>query len=350
LLAAVGVIALVGLLAEYWRRQRHSIWQLRIRDLLGMTAIIAGGTWYVQTTLRDYEREQLAIQHFGLPVWSYSQFRSDPVSSPVSFRSHGGPTWLRSLLGQRFPKVFDRLICLDNAPFALSLRDEPERISAFKELRALQLMVSALSTPQLDRVKSLKRLEAIRIIVVSDETQEILSDEALAAVLPPLADLPNLWFVHAAGGRFGDRTLKVFAAIPQLRVLKLYNSSETDDSLVALADCQTLEELYLANIRISPASLAHLQRLPRLRTLSLYLCPLSDAGFETLAHFPGLEQLSINDTTACGQELHRLAGLKNLKSLELSPHVDRRAVKELQFLMPDLKIELGGQPFHSDEW
>jgi hypothetical protein len=47
--------------------------------------------------------------------------------------------------------------------------------------------------------------------------------------------------------------------------------------------------------------------------------------------------------------LHRLTGLKHLKSLDLSPHVDRKAAKELQRLMPALKIEVGSQPFNANE-
>jgi hypothetical protein len=349
-LAALCAVGIVGLLAEYWRRQRHAIWQMRVSDLLGITAIVAGAIWYVQRTQRDYEREQSAIQHLRLSVRDYSQFRGDPVSSPVSVRSHGGPTWLRSLMGERFPKMFDRLILLDDVTFAWSLRDEAERISAFKDLRALNVMIAASPAPQLARVAILKGLEAIRLTGVFDVSRNDLLDQELAAVLPPLAELPNLWFVDGAGGGFGDRTLKVLAALPQLRVLKLSWSSMTDDGLAALAQCQTLEELSLANIRISDASLARLQRLPRLRNLSLYLCPISDAGFEQLAQFPSLERLSINDTTAYSQELHHLAGLKRLKLLELSPHVDRNAVKQLQRLVPALKIEVGGQPFHADEW
>jgi hypothetical protein len=112
-----------------------------------------------------------------------------------------------------------------------------------------------------------------------------------------------------------------------------------------LAQCQALEELHLANIPLSGAGLVHLQRLPRLRHLSLHMCPLSENGFDTLAELPGLERLSINDTKAYGQELHRLADLKHLQLLELSPHVDRDVVKQLQRLMPALKIELGGQRY-----
>jgi hypothetical protein len=348
-LAALGMIGVVGLLAEYWRRQRHAIWQLRVSDLLGLTAIVAGAIWYVQSTLREYEAERSAIQDLGLLVSDYSQYRRDPVSSPVSVRSHGGPTWLRSLMGERFPKMFDRLILLDDVTFSWSLRDEQKRISVFKDLRALNVMIAASPAPQLARLVTLKGLEAIRITVVFDVSRNDLLDQELSAVLPPLAELPNLWFVDAAGGGFGDRTLKVLAALPQLRVLKFSWSSLTDDGLAALAQCQTLEEVHLANIPLSDKGLVHLQRLPRLRHLSLHMCPLSENGLDQLAQLSDLERLSINDSAAYGPELQRLAGLKRLKLLELSPHVDRQSVEKLQHQMPDLKIELGGEPFVADE-
>jgi hypothetical protein len=350
IVAALCVLAIVTLLVEYWRRQRHSIWQLRVSDLLGITTIIAGAIWYVQRAQRDYDAENSAIQNLGLSVWDYSQFRGDPVSSPVSVRSHGGPTWLRGLLGERFPKMFDRLILLDDMTFAMSLRDGAERISAFKDLRALNVMIAASPAPQLARVAMLKRLEAIRITVVSDVSRNNLLDQELAAVFSPLAELPNLWFVDTAGGGFGDRTLEMLAAIPRLRVLKSSWSSMTDDGLAALAQCQTLEQLHLANIPLQDAGIAHLQRLPRLRHLSMHMCPLSETGLDKLSQLSGLERLSINDTKAYGQELRRLASLKRLNLLELSPHVDRDAVKALQRLMPVLKIEVGGQPLNPNVW
>ena len=127
--AAICLIGVAGLLAEYWRRQRSAIWQLRVSDLFGITAIVAAAIWYVQSTLREYQAERSAIQDLGLLVSDYSQYRRDPVSSPVSVRSHGGPTWLRSLMGERFPKVFDRLILLDDVTFAWSLATN---LSAFR--------------------------------------------------------------------------------------------------------------------------------------------------------------------------------------------------------------------------
>jgi hypothetical protein len=335
----------VGLLAEYWRRQRHSIWQLRVSDLLGITAIIACAIWYVQRAQRDYQAEQAAIQHLRLSVRDYTQFRRDPVSSHASVRSHGGPTWLRSLLSKRFPKMFDRLILLDDSSSTASLQ-YPDRLAAFKSLRALTVLRVPPQSLELECLAQLKQLEAIQILsggLPPPQAKEL--DQELAAVLRPLAELPNLWLVDAVGDGFGDSTLKLLAAIPRLRVLKLSDSSMTDDGFVALAKSQTLEELHLANIALSGAGLVHLQRLPRLRHLSLYMCPLSEAELDELAQLSGLERLSINDAKAYGQELHRLANLKHLKLLELSPHVDRNEVKHLQRQMPALKIVVGGERY-----
>jgi hypothetical protein len=345
--AGLCLIVVMALLAEYWRRQRHSIWQLHTSDLLAITAIIASAIWYVQSTLRDYDAERSAIQNLRLSVWDYSQYRSDPVSSPVSVRSHGGPTWLRSLLGERFPKVFDRLILLDDLSFTTS----PDQITAFKSLRALTVILLPQQTPELGFLAQLKQLEAIQIVsAVSRPPQAKELDEELAAVLQPLAELPNLWLVDAVGDSFGDSTLKLLAAVPRLRVLKLSWSSMTDDGFAAFAESQTLEQLHLANLSLHDAGLGHLRRLPRLRQLSLHMCALSDEELTELAQLSGLERLSIDDTAAYGQELHKLAGLKHLKLLELSLHVDRKAVKELQRLMPALQIEVGGRPYYADKW
>jgi hypothetical protein len=245
--------------------------------------------------------------------------------------------------------VFDRLILLDDLSLTASLQF-PERIAAFKSLRALTVILVPRQSLELEYLAQLKQLESIQIIsgkFSPPQAKEL--DQELAAVLRPLAELRNLWFVDAVGDGFGDSTIKLLAALPRLRVLKLSWSSMTGDGFAALAQCQTLEDLHLANIPLSGAGLVHLQRLPRLRHLSLYMCPLPDEAPDQLLQLSSLERLSIYDTNAYGQELHGLAGFKHLKSLELSPHVDRKAVKELQRLTPKLKIEVGGQPFHGDE-
>jgi hypothetical protein len=350
-LAALSVLAIVALLAEYWRRQRHAIWQLRISDLLGITAVIAGAIWFVQVTLREHEAERSAIQDLGLLVSDYSHYRRDPVSSPVSVRSHGGPTWLRSLLGERFPKVFDRLILLDDMPFA-TLQGDPERLAVFKSLRALEFVIAPPPMPQLERLPQLKQLEAIRIAVHPQGTlppPDVL-DRQLAESLSPLATLQKLWFVNASGQYIGDRTISAFAEIPRLRFLSLWGGALTDEGFAALARCKTLEELRLANIPLRDASLFHLQQLPRLRDLVLFTCSVAEADYDQLAQLAGLERLTIHDTDDYGYGLYKLAGHKRLKFLALSRHVDRQSVKKLQQLSPQLKIELGGEPFNADEW
>jgi hypothetical protein len=123
---ALCLMAVVGFLAEYWRRQRRRVWQLRISDLLGLTALVSVAVWYVLTAAKQYEREMKALRALGLPL------QGPPLNTDRPVQTRGGPTWLRAAIGEsRFPKVFDRVVYADFQRAAI------EQLKDFKRLKGL---------------------------------------------------------------------------------------------------------------------------------------------------------------------------------------------------------------------
>jgi hypothetical protein len=161
--------------------------------------------------------------------------------------------------------------------------------------------------------------------------------------------MPRLWLFAAEGNGVGDRTTKVIATFPRLRSLDLYNSAVTNAGLAPIAQCQTLEELYLSDTAINDDALIELTKLPRLKFLDLWRCRLTDEAVEHLFKLGTLRRLNLNETDVKGGNLFKLADLPHLEYLALPESVNREAVHDLQRRMPELKIEVGGEPFAINE-
>jgi hypothetical protein len=341
--ASVCLLGVVALSAEYWRRQRRAIWQLRVTDLLGLTTVVAAAIWYGGKTLRDYEAEVNAMRQLGLHVDEDGQ----PISQYVDFsvRSSGGPSWLRAAIGdERFPRVFDRLVYAETPEFDL------EQLSIFQHLKAVSL--AEKPGPRLASIAQLDRLEAIGMSVFTfywPDAQRYELDQDLARTLPALAQMPRLSFFAAEGDGVGDRSAAVIAGFPRLRILNLHRSVITDRGLAALVECQTLEELYLGETEISDSALGELAKLPNLQVLDLWRCRLTDAAVEHLSKLANLQRLNLDSTEIKGDNLHKLAELQHLEFLALPETVELKAVHDLQRRMPTLKIEVGGEPFVANE-
>jgi hypothetical protein len=344
IVAAICVLSIVALSAEYWRGQRRAIWQLRVTDLLGLTAIVAAAIWYGGKTLRDYEAEVNAMRKLGLHVAE----DGEPISqyTPYAIRTSVGPSWLRVAIGdERFPRVFDRLVFAE--PPELDL----EQLRVFQQLRGIWL--AELPGPRLASMAQLERLEAVGVSVHTAywlETQPDDLDRELARCLPAFAQMPRLWLFAAEGNGVGDRTAKVIATFPRLRSLDLYNSAVTNAGLAAIAQCQTLEELYLSDTAINDDALFELEALPRLKVLDLWRCRLTDAAVEHLSKLAALRRLNLDSTDIKGDNLYQLAKLPHLDFLSLPARVNREAIYELHRRMPGLNIEVGGEPFAAEEW
>jgi hypothetical protein len=336
---SVCLLGIVALSAEYWRRQRCAIWQLRVTDLFGLTTIVAAAIWYGGKTLRDYEAEVIEMRKLGLPV----DEDEEPISvySAYSIRRSGGPSWLRAAVGdERFPSVFDRLVYAELPELDL------EQLSNFQHLKAVSLLEKP--GPRLASIAALDQLEAIGIsvsMVYWHDVQPYELDQDLARCLPALGQMPRLWFFAAEGDGVGDRSAEVIAGFRRLRILNLHRSVVTDRGLAGLVECQTLEELYLGDTEISDSGLGELTKLPNLQVLDVWRCRLTNAAVEHLCKLANLRRLNLDSTEITGDSLYKLAELPLLEYLVLPESVSRQAVHDLQRRMPKLKIDVAGKLF-----
>jgi hypothetical protein len=305
--------AAAGLLFERWRRKRRRIWQQTTCDWLMLIAAVGAATAYALKTARDYQHEREGRRALGMP----GSLENDPDSAElferlgVVTRTTGGPTWLQELLGERRVPWFDRTVQL--GVFA----DRLDHLARFSKLRALTIHGLRLNDERISHLSQLERLEllyldrasasqiAAPVELAGDTDPDSPNDEqAVARLLGYLVGLNRLEELRLDTRAFGDEAARIVSAFPKLRILIVDRADAlTDDGLAALSKCKNLEVLDLGlSKRITSNGLRHLAALP------------------------------------------------HLKLLALPQSVDHKSVEDLQSRLPALKIEVGRQPFHADEW
>lgn len=175
-------------------------------------------------------------------------------------------------------------------------------------------------------------------------------------------------FLWNGGSGLEPDGMTAFAGMPELETLLLWSvGTVTDDSLVHLAGCRKLQVLNLgangraftgAGLRhlagcsalrhltlnslggLQDAELRHLAQLRSLQTLMLSDCPqLTDAAVSDLLALPALQELFVVRTKISEAGLLKLAGLKKLQKLGVSPaQLSPAGAKTLQLALPKLEI------------
>jgi Leucine-rich repeat (LRR) protein len=149
-----------------------------------------------------------------------------------------------------------------------------------------------------------------------------------ANLITPLKSLPNLVELKLLGSQALERNaLASLRELKALRRLDLSGRSSTiekklngpgDDDLAPLAQLESLESLSItASPRITEAGLRHLAGLKNLRSLNLFGVA-DDEGLEHLKGLENLRELNLHRTQVRGKGLVHLQELTRLETLNLS--------------------------------
>ena len=111
--------------------------------------------------------------------------------------------------------------------------------------------------------------------------------------------------VALGGTKITDGELARLAVFTELRTLSLFDTSVGDDGLRHLASLASLQTLYLGRTRITDAGLKHLA------------APAGDGGETQSTGLRSLQTLGLSDTAITDASLDLLAGLAELKSVNL---------------------------------
>ena len=100
-----------------------------------------------------------------------------------------------------------------------------------------------------------------------------------------------------------------------------------------------LESLKLGSTNVGDQGVALLAGLTNLRFLDLSYAKITDAAMLDVGKLRSLETLEINGTAVTDAGIAKLAGMENLKFLEVGPNVTKQAAAELKKKLPHSAVE-----------
>jgi hypothetical protein len=316
---AVLLTATGGLLFEGWRRRRARLLQFHIIDLLVLTTAVSVLLAWLSATHKEYREEQDALDQ----------------SPGLALQLPGGPHWLRQLVGERFPKIFDRVV-------ELYMLDESIPPPPLRHLRVLDVRGVRRDLSFLDDLPQLQVLELSRVENV-DESQ-----------FAHVAGLHNLVDLRLFGSSWSfppsrhtaDAALSHLEGLRDLQHLTVDWDSLSGKGLAHLRNVSNLRCLDLWGAWIVDADLVHLASLNRLQRLALCWPRTSDATLDLLAglvklgHFKGLQSLVLDGTQISDAGLAHLAAMPNLHFVSLTnTKVSADALVRLRTALPSSKID-----------
>ena len=165
------------------------------------------------------------------------------------------------------------------------------------------------------------------------------------AALQHLPNLPNLRVLLLSDGQATDDSLRYVGKLKRLETLYMWDVAKVGDTGVAhLAYLSRLKYVHISTSRITDKSLEIFAGMPQMEGLSLQFNSFTDRGVKQLTKLPRLESLWVcgrNErvnaiTNSALADLEELKGLKELgiQHTEISPE----AVSQFQLAVPGCKV------------
>jgi hypothetical protein len=197
---------------------------------------------------------------------------------------HGGPLWLRRLIGSEPMTPFD-------LPYSVSLAE------------------TAVSDSDLDH---------------------------LLSAIESRASLQTLWLAKT---RVTDAGLVHLKRLTWLQDLRLDETRVTDNGLKEVSAVSSLERLDLCRTQVTDAGLVHLKSMKKLQRLCLTATPVTDSGMAQIESLKHIDALWIEGTLVTDVGLLRLKGLPNLQLLYVrGTRVTDAGIAELRRALPELQV------------
>ena len=203
-----------------------------------------------------------------------------------------------------------------------------KHVTAFPELRSLELFYSQVGADGLKAVTKLKKLEELDL----GHYRRVVTDQTIR----PLAASETLRKLGLLNAGVTDQAMKQFAVMPSLRHLVLGGTKITDAGLEALSRHQHIKSLTLGGTGISDRGLKHLAKMKSLKRLGLEVTAITDEGLKTLTAL-SLTSLDLRGCRVSEAGLMHIAAHKELRQLNLQDTPTSDAVLEKLSLLKDLR-------------
>jgi hypothetical protein len=285
------------------------VWQFRLIDLLGgLTALGAVCGWYSYEN-QVYLREQHTLREIQ------AKNASLMINPEEIVYQHGGPTFLRELLGSEAFPFLDRVLAAEDVD------NQPRFANHFSRLKELSPKV--FGPAEAGVVRQLRELEAFHLIFVDPQPSAKTPERTCLADLQPLlrlrsfmstSDGPIADYHWLAGclsleelvltNEIADGDLEAWKGLNHIRSLSLVGSTEfTEKGMQKICNWSELEEVSL-HAQHTAKGLKHLEKLGKLKELYLRgFDPLDGPGIEELKRFRGLKLLMLDEAVVTDAQL-----------------------------------------------
>lgn len=290
LICSLVTIAVAGIV-EVWRRQRRRIWQLYLREVLVVCALIgvalAAGMQFAHQT-----RETAKC---------VARLKSHTSKGGGIGIDHGLPAVVREHLPESEFQPFDRLVYALTGIYSEFDNEDLRFMAKQPYLRSVEVRASRGCGPLLESFSNLKSLSLRGGELWDEDLRAISRIKGLKRLKIQCPILPR-------------ETLTCCAAMPSLKELSIYGRCVAlrtrDGKIVDYHMAKTLEEEDIEQVEHVRADLKLLEGLPRLETLELSRLEFTRDSLAALASVESLKSLSIND---CGHDPLDLEKLRSLR-------------------------------------
>lgn len=346
-LIAIVILGVVGATYEWWRRRRERLWRFSLRELMIVLTAFAVLFALLYREDRQRRAEQQAVAALegdekivtgvdttlqqGGPDWLWEILPAErfPMFQRVAELKIGPDMWDVGLK----PRVRGQLPEPHEPWVDLLIRDgRLKPLSQLTRLKRLRLTLANLDAEEIVWLSGLGSLTHLSLGYnpVDDARMEYLAGltgleyldlgmtKITDAGLEHLNGMSRLEVLHLAWTRITDAGLAHLEAMPRLKELDLSSTMTGDAGLAHLKKLAGLEVLRLYGTDVTDAGLEHLRGLSNLRELDLSDTMISDAGLIHLKNLSNLERLTLSDTSVRGPGLRHLRNLKRLEYLYLS--------------------------------
>jgi len=220
-------------------------------------------------------------------------------------------------------------------------------LSAFKELKELDLSYTDVTNSELANISTLKNLEFLRLEGTS----------ITGAGLEHISDLKTLKDLDLRKTKVDDDGLAHLSKLTSLEKLsagemwmthdgvqdhsKKGHKGITDEGLNHLSEMRNLHSLSMGRTGITGKGFSYLTKLKNLKNLYLKDSKLNDAGLAHIAGLKSIEVVDISGTRVTDAGLNHLLNLPNLKKVvAVSTEVTEKGAKDFMEQRERVKVDI----------
>ena len=159
-----------------------------------------------------------------------------------------------------------------------------------------------------------------------------------------LKDLHRLGVLMANGSEVPPSFMDVVSQVGSVNSLALSDTEVRGEALDKIGQMSNLDSLSLKNVHVTDENLDAISSLTNVKILDLSDTDITDAGLVKLSSMKGVHWLLLSGTKVTDNGASELSKMELKRLTLLDTAVTDEAIKQLQELLPNMKVDSGARP------